>query len=189
MEKLAVPSAEAIDYLLGTIGLIITKIRQIAAGIGTQGLAEAQAFATGSLNVISALTAGLKEFEELAKWKDVPAQKLEEMWKGLEGALNWARDLTARASAIKSEAEEFLRTMQDAARAFAEGMSISNGMTGTPALSAPLGVGGNSGGGGTPGGIGGAPVYNFNVSGDIYDGQRFEDRVVGAISTADRRGR
>jgi len=189
MEKLAVPSAEAIDYLLGTIGLIITKIRQIAAGIGTQGLAEAQAFATGSLNVISALTAGLKEFEELAKWKDLPAKQLEEMWKGLEGALSWARDLTARASAIKSEAEEFLRTMQDAARAFAEGMSISNGMSGTPALSAPLGVGGNSGGGsGTPGGVSG-PIYEFTINGDIYDGSRFEDRVVSAISTADRRGR
>jgi hypothetical protein len=147
MEKLAVPSEAAIDYLLGTIGLIISKIRIIAAGIGTDGLAEATAFATGSFNVISTLANGLKLFDELAKFKDIPATKLEELWKALEGALDFAHQLFLRAEAIKAEAASFADSMKEAARLFAEGQSLGNGMGGavpafTPTTYPALAAGG-----------------------------------------------
>jgi TP901 family phage tail tape measure protein len=139
MEKLAVPSEEAINYLLGTIGSIITKIRLIANGIGTEGLREAQAFGAGAFNVISTLAASLKLFEEISKFKDIPGKELEDMHTALEDALDWAHKLFLRAEAIKAEAAAYANSMKEAARLFTEGQSIANGMGAVPV--APTGGG------------------------------------------------
>lgn len=187
MEKLAVPSAEAIDFLLGTIEYIINRIREIARSIGVDGLAEAQSFAAGSFNVISTLATGLKLFEELAKFNDIPKEKLREMWKALEGALEAMGDLVSRSDALKNSAYDYLANMEEAARIVAQAQSIGNGMGSIPVPSAPMGVGGNSGGGGggNPGGIGGKPVYvtvnnPVSLSRDSAMAQQIANVVTGA---------
>lgn len=215
MEKLAVPSEAAIDYLLGTIGLIISKIRLIAAGIGTDGLAEATAFATGSFNVISTLANGLKLFDELAKFKDIPAVKLEELWKALEGALDFAHQLFLRAEAIKAEAASFADSMKEAARLFAQGMSLGNGMGGGlpnpndwvpgnfPALAAggivtrpTLAMIGEAGPEAVVplsryqrGGGGGGVTVQVTVEGNIYNADQMQDIIFQGLAAGVQRGR
>lgn len=185
MEKLAVPSEKAIDYLLGSIGYVITQTRAIATGIGTEGMAQAQSFATGALNVFTTIKAALELFKELDQYKDIPTKALDRLHTDLEDALDWARKLFQRSEAIKADALAFAANMREAARAIAEGMSLGQGLPSGSALAAPAALGA----GPTVPGAGGT-VKNYYIStGDVYDGQRFEDRVVSAIDTADRRGR
>lgn len=187
MENLAVPAKESIDYLLGNIGYVISQTRAIATGIGTEGLKEAQSFATGSLTVITTIKNTLEMFKQIDAVKDIPAKILEDLHTALEGALDFAHKNFLRAEAIKTEAQAFLKSMQDAFHAFTQAQSLANGM-GSMAITAPAGVGGGASGGG--GGGGGGTVNNYTINtGDVYDGAKFEDRVVEAITTADRRGR
>jgi hypothetical protein len=189
MEKLAVPSKEAIDYLLGTIGYIISQTRAIATGIGTEGLAQAQAFAVGSLNVFTTIKGALELFKTLTEFKDIPGKALEELSTKLIDTLDWAQKIWEQSEALKAVALSFADNMKAAARAFAEGMSLGAGLpTGSPLL-APASVGGggfdtSKGGGGTSGG-----TVVVNVQGDVYDGQRFEDRIVSINEKLGRQGR
>jgi TP901 family phage tail tape measure protein len=218
MEKLAVPSAEAIDFLLGTIGYIINRIREIANAIGVEGLAEAQSFAQGSWNVINTLAGSLKLFEELRKFIDIPQQVLNEIWQGLEGALEAMGDLVSRADALKNSAYDYLANMEEAARIVAQAQSIGNGMGAVPTVVVPTGspweivpmpafaAGGivtkptvgligergpeaviplnqYRGGGG-----GGGNVY-VTIAAPVYGVNQLEDVVVGAVTSAQRRGR
>lgn len=188
MENLAVPAKESIDYLLGNIGYVISQTRAIATGIGTEGLKEAQAFATGSLTVITTIKNTLEMFKQIDAVKDIPAKILEELHTALEGALDFAHKNFLRAEAIKAEAQAFLKSMQDAFHAFTQAQSLANGM-GSMAINAPAGVGGGAAGGGA-GGAGGGTVNNYTINtGDVYDGAKFEDRVVSALAISERRGR
>lgn len=188
MEKLAVPAQDAIDYLLGSIGYVISQTRAIATGIGTEGLKEAQSFATGSLNVINTIKQTLETFKQIDALKDIPAKALEDLHKALEPALDFAHKNFLRAEAIKAEAHAFLRSMEEAFHAFTQAQSIANSM-GAMEMTAPAGVGGGAAGGGA-GGAAGGTVNNYTINtGDVYDGARFEDRVVSALAIADQRGR
>lgn len=51
---------------------------------------------------------------------------------------------------------------------------------------APSGIGGRTGMGAT---ATSGPIYHITVQGDVYDGARFEDRVVDTLQNIDRRGR
>jgi TP901 family phage tail tape measure protein len=184
------PTGEAMGWFRHLMESIVLNFAQAATLVGGEGMTKAREFAQAVSDVVTAAKNALELFAKLKEFEGIPAKALEDMHTALEGALDFATKLFQRAEAIKAEAAAFANSMKEAARLFTEGMSLGNGMGGMTVPSAPLGVGGsNGGGGGTPGGLGGAPVYTMNFNGDIYDGARFEDRVVDAIQVADRRGR
>jgi TP901 family phage tail tape measure protein len=184
------PTGEAMGWFRHLMESIVLNFAQAATLVGGEGMTKAREFAQAVSDVVTAARNALELFAKLKEFEGIPAKALEDMHTALEGALDFATKLFQRAEAIKAEAAAFANSMKEAARLFTEGMSLGNGMGGMTVPSAPLGVGGsNGGGGGTPGGLGGAPVYTMNFNGDIYDGARFEDRVVDAIQVADRRGR
>lgn len=126
MEKLAVPAKDAIDHLLGSIGYVITQTRAIAAGIGTQGLQEAQAFATGALNVVNTIKQALELFPQLAKLKTLPEDAMWEVFSALEHALQATKSNVNRASDILAQATTFRDIMKEAAQAMADGLAFGN---------------------------------------------------------------
>lgn len=190
MEKLAVPSEDAINYLLGTIGSIITKVRLIANGIGEAGLREAQSFATGALQVIATINAALESFKSIEQYKGIPLKMLDELFAELANVLKRAHDIFLRSESIKTEMQFFAANMKEALRLANEGLALGQQIPGAPAT-APAGVGTATGGatGTATGGATGGTTVNVNMNGDVYDGAGFESRVVSAITIATQRGR
>lgn len=121
MDKLAIPSKQAIDYLLGSMGYVITQTQAIANGIGTAGLQAAQQFATGSLNVFTTIKAALEQFGKLEAFKDIPTTALGELFKAMEGALEFSGQMVGRADEILQNSIEYLDKMTRAAINFSNG--------------------------------------------------------------------
>lgn len=177
------PTGDAMGWFRHLMESIVLNFAQAAQLVGTDGMAQATAFAKVVADVVGSMKSSLELFAKLNDWKDIPTKALDALFKALEETLSKAGDLVARSDALKEAALEFLANMTAAAAAYQKG----NGMAiGGPAL-APSGVGGggqffkDSGGGGN--------VYTVTVQGDVYDGAKFQDKVVETLETIDRRGR
>lgn len=127
LKKDASWDTKLIDYLVGSIGYAISQIQAIATGIGTEGLAQAQAFATGSLNVFTAIKNALELFPKLLESKDKPADVLAEIWKALEGTLAQSAALVARSDAILQDSITFKANLTQALANFGQGLGMSQG--------------------------------------------------------------
>lgn len=134
MKNLQVPPPAVIDYLLGSMGYVITQTQAIATGIGTAGIQAAQAFATGVLNVFTTIKTALESFAKLSEFKDIPAKILSELFAALEGALDFSGQMVSRADEIFQNSLEYLDKMTKAAANFSNGGSLGGGV---PAVTAP----------------------------------------------------
>lgn len=171
-EELVVPSKEAIDTLLAGIVYVTNRFGEIASEIGTEGLTKAQEFATAAGNVFTTMKGAIDLMNSLEGYKDSATSAINQLVEGVKAAIQAAIGLVGEAKTLHSKGDDFLREMQAAAAAFAEGMALGNGIGGAPVATAPLGVGGGNGGGsGTPGGVGGAPIYNVTVANPVLLGR------------------
>ena len=181
------PTGDAMGWFTHLMQSIVLNFAGAAQMVGTEGMAQAQAFAKSVSDVVAAGTAGLKLFEELLKSKDIPADVLRTLWDALEGALSAMGDLVSRSDALKNAAFDYLANMEAAALAVLKAQSLGNGMGSAPLVVAPAGIGG--GGFDTGKASGGVSNVTLNMYGDNFDTSSFEDRVVATLETATRKGR
>jgi TP901 family phage tail tape measure protein len=180
--KLVVPSQQAIDQLLAGVQYTVQRMGQIAAEIGTGGLAQAVAFATAAGTVFTTLKTAIELLGSLEKLKKAPMEAVDQLLSGVKGAVSKAGDLIAEAEELGRRAIRFRDAMAFARATFAEGMGGGGGLT--PALAGGVAVPAAP-----PATGGGHTSYaSVNFYGDVYGTADFDRRVAEAKATLERRG-
>lgn len=121
----ASPNGDTLGWLRFMMESIVLNFSQAAATVGSAGMAQATAFATAVTNVVNAAIAAIDLFKKLTEFKDIPTQIIEGLIVGMQGAAEKLGDLLSMALGFKADAEAYADAMRAAARAIAEGNSIS----------------------------------------------------------------
>jgi hypothetical protein len=184
--KLSVPSREAIDQLLAGVQYTVQRMGQIAAEIGTAGLAQAVAFATAAGAVFTTLKTAIELLGSLEKLKNGPMEAIDTLLTGVKGAVAKAGDLIAEAEELGRQAIRFRDAMAFARATFAEGMGGTAAFPGDASTQYPAMATVPTAPPATGGGHTSTTVVNFNQP--VYGLPNFETAVRSAVANAERRG-
>jgi TP901 family phage tail tape measure protein len=168
------PPASAMDAFAASVHDIIARMVTVAATLATDGVAAAAALGEGFSKVFAGLNAGTSFFKSLDNIL-LPDQA------GIDRIL---APMLAVVSTLANAARQFDPATLATTGALADLLSkVFAAVQAGNQARAPVATGGGGGGGGN------TYVYEFNISGNIYGFDKFEDEVVGALEDARRRGR
>lgn len=134
---LIIPSTTAVDNLLVMVQYVVQKFTDMATALGSDGIAQANQFATTASSVFTALSDAVKLIGSLQDHKDDAVNGLNELKNGIDAAVNKAVELVNSAKDLAKQAADYLSYMQQAQADFATGSSISTPSVGVSSSPAP----------------------------------------------------
>lgn len=158
------PTGGKLDDLTRAIRETMQKVAAAAAIVGTEGIAQAQAFGTAASAIFSALKSGLDLFKQIDAPGGWPTTDwLQPLIELMQGMLSRGGILLGQAQQLKGIADSFAATMGGVGQGFNTGIAAGANLGSL----APSGVGGGSyTGNGRGPGQSGSVILNLTVTGN-----------------------
>lgn len=134
------PTGDAMGWFRHLMESIVLNFAQAAQLVGTEGMAQATAFATTVADVVNAGKGALELFTKLAEYKGLPQTALEGILGAMGGAIQVAKENVNAAQTILGESQAFLDVMREAQSNFLAGLAIGSSL---PSAGAASGAGQN----------------------------------------------